>query len=63
MVIKRVFATDENACKEVGGRLIEVNPAYTSVDAIGVLLAKGIDIHTTSAYLIALRGMKRYSLT
>jgi len=31
---------------------------YTSIDAIGMALAKGIDVHTASAYLIALRGLK-----
>jgi IS605 OrfB family transposase len=49
--------------KKVGGELVEVNPAYTSIDARGISLAKGIDIHTASAYLIALRGIKRRNLT
>ncbi|ADB58198.1 IS200/IS605 family element transposase accessory protein TnpB [Archaeoglobus profundus] len=47
--------------KKVGGTLVKVNPAYTSIDAIGISLSKGIDVHTASAYLIALRGIKRYT--
>ena len=37
------------------GRLHFVNPAYTSVDAIPLAKKLGLDIHTTSAYLLALR--------
>ena len=44
--------------KKVDGVLIEVNPAFTSIDAIGIALSRRIDIHTASAYLIALRGIK-----
>jgi hypothetical protein len=39
--------------------IIEVNPAYSSIDAIGVALAQGLDKHIASAYLIVLRGLKR----
>ncbi|PUA33933.1 MAG: hypothetical protein B7O98_00500 [Zestosphaera tikiterensis] len=46
--------------KKVNGVLIEVNPAYTSIDATAVALSRRIDIHTASAYLIALRGIERY---
>ena len=38
-----------------GGRLHFVNPAYTSVDAIPLAKKLGLDIHTTSAYLLAFR--------
>jgi len=38
--------------------IIEVNPAYSSIDAIGIALAQGLDKHTASAYLIAMRGLK-----
>jgi hypothetical protein len=38
--------------------IIEVNPAYSSIDAIGIALARGLDKHTASAYLIALRGFR-----
>jgi hypothetical protein len=38
--------------------IIEVNPAYSSIDAIGIALARGLDKHTASAYLIALRGLR-----
>ncbi|RLE95836.1 MAG: hypothetical protein DRJ96_07850 [Thermoprotei archaeon] len=48
--------------KKVGGILIKVNPAYTSIDAIGIALSRRIDIHSASAYLIALRGMERHKL-
>lgn len=38
--------------------ILEVNPAYSSIDAIGIALAQGLDKHTASAYLIALRGLR-----
>ncbi len=47
--------------KKVGGILIKANPAYTSIDAIGIALSRRIDIHTASAYLIALRGIERHT--
>jgi len=43
--------------EKVGGRLIEVDPAYTSIDAMPLAKKLGIDRHTASAYLIALRGL------
>ena len=48
--------------KKIDGVLIKVNPAYTSIDAIGIALSRRIDIHTASAYLIALRGIVRYTM-
>jgi len=41
-----------------GGKLHFVNPAYASVDAIPLSRKLGLDVHTTSAYLIALRYLK-----
>ena len=41
--------------------VVEVSPAYSSIDAVGVALALGLDRHTTSAYLVALRGLVRQS--
>jgi len=52
----------EMLVKKVGGVLIKVNPSFTSIDAIGVALSRRIDIHTASAYLITLRGIKRYTM-
>ncbi len=37
------------------GKLHFVNPAYTSIDAIPLSRKLGLDVHTTSAYLLALR--------
>ena len=51
----------EMLAKKVGGTLIKVNPAFTSIDAIGVALSRGVGVHTASAYLIALRGIERYA--
>ena len=52
----------EMLTKKIDGVLIKVNPAYTSIDAIGIALSRRIDIHTASAYLIALRGIVRYTM-
>jgi len=60
--IKEYLLQMEMLARKVNGVLIKVNPAYTSVDAIGIALARGLDIHTASAYLIALRGIKRHDL-
>jgi hypothetical protein len=38
--------------------ILKVNPAYSSIDAIGIALAQGLDKHTASAYLIALRVLR-----
>jgi len=40
------------------GKLHFINPAYTSVDAIPLARKLGLDIHTTSAYLLAIRFLK-----
>ena len=48
----------EMLVRRAGGVLIKVDPAFTSIDATGIMLARRIDVHTASAYLIALRGTK-----
>ena len=60
--IREYLQQIEMLVKKASGVLIKVNPVYTSIDAIGVALSRRIDIHTASAYLIALRGIKRYNL-
>ena len=37
------------------GIFIQVNPAYASIDAIPLSEKLGLDVHTASAYLLALR--------
>ena len=44
--------------KKRNGIFIQINPAYTSVDAIPLSKKLGLDIHTTSAYLLAIRYLK-----
>jgi len=43
---------------KVDGVLVKVNPAYSSVSARIIAKDLGIDIHTASAYIIALRALK-----
>ncbi len=59
--IREYLLQMEILVRKVNGALVKVNPAYTSVDAIGIALARGLDIHTASAYLIALRGIKSHN--
>lgn len=59
MVAKRIFKQMEMLVKKVNAKLTKVSPAYTSVDAFGLSLTKRIDIHTASAYIIALKGLRR----
>ncbi len=59
--IREYLLQIEMLVRKVNGMLIKANPAYTSIDAIGVALARGLDAHTASAYLIALRGIERHS--
>ena len=44
---------------KVDGELIKVNPAYSSISARILAKDMGLDIHTASAYIIALRGLKK----
>jgi len=39
----------------VGGKLHKINPAFVSVDAEPLSRKLGLDVHTTSAYLLAMR--------
>lgn len=48
--------------KRFGLEVIEVNPAYSTIDAIGIALTLGLDKHTASAYIIALRGLAHKSM-
>ncbi len=41
--------------KKRDGVFVTVSPAYTSIDAIPLSRKLGLDVHTTSAYLLALR--------
>ena len=41
--------------KKRGGRFITINPAYASIDALPLSKRLGLDIHTASAYLLAIR--------
>ena len=43
---------------KVGGKLHKLNPAYVSIDAIPLSKKLGLDIHTTSAYLLAIRYIR-----
>ena len=47
--------------RRFGMGLVEVEPAYTSIDAVGVAWALGLDEHVASAYLITLRGLHKTS--
>jgi len=44
---------------KVDGVLIKVNPAHSSTSAKMIASDLGLDVHTASAYVIALRGLKR----
>jgi len=59
MALREFIQQMEVLVPKVDGVLIKVNPAYTSVGARIISKDLGLDIHTASAYLIALRGMKR----
>ena len=41
-----------------GGVFVQVSPAYTSIDAKPLSTKLGLDVHATSAYLLALRYLK-----
>jgi len=59
MALRQFTRQMEVLVPKVGGVLVKVNPAYSSVSAKIVSQDLGLDIHTTSAYIIALRGMKK----
>jgi hypothetical protein len=52
----------EVLARRFGLEVIEVNPAYSTIDAIGIALTLGLDKHTASAYIIALRGLAHKSM-
>lgn len=43
----------------MGGVLVEVNSAYSSASARIIASDLGLDVHTASAYVIALRGLRK----
>ncbi|MCD6164590.1 MAG: hypothetical protein J7J30_04065 [Candidatus Odinarchaeota archaeon] len=44
--------------KKVDGILVKINPMYSSVAARFLAKDLGLDAHTASAYIIALRSLK-----
>ncbi len=56
---KRVHTANGNSYSKVDGVLIKVNLAYSSVSAGIIAKDLGLDIRTTSAYIIALRGLRK----
>jgi len=48
--------------KKRGGTFITISPTYASVDAIPLSKRLGLDIHTTSAYLLVIRYLKSTSM-
>jgi len=59
MALREFIQQMEIIVPKVDGKLIKVNPAYTSISAKIIVKDLGLDIHTTSAYLIAIRGLKK----
>jgi len=57
LALKEYLSQMEILVRKVGGRLIRVDPAYTSIDAVPLARKLGLDRHTVSAYLIAIRGL------
>ena len=60
MALREFIQQMEVLVPKVDGELIKVNPAYSSVSARIIAKDLGLDIHTASAYIIALRGIKRH---
>ena len=52
---KTLLTHAKTMVKKRGGLSAIISPAYTSIDAIPLARRLGLDIHTTSAYLLALR--------
>ncbi len=63
MALREFIQQMEVLVPKVDGVLIKVNPAYSSVSARIIAEDLGLDIHTASAYIIALRSIKRYATT
>jgi len=62
MALREFIQQMEVLVPKVDGVLIKVNPAYSSVSARIIAEDLGLDIHTASAYIIALRSIKRYKM-
>ena len=58
MALREFIQQMEVLVHKVNGILIKVNPAYSSVSARIIAEDLGLDIHTASAYIIALRTLK-----
>lgn len=57
-VCHKVASSLKAACARAGVKVIEVNPAYTSViGAVNHAQSKGISVHQGAAYAIARRGL------
>ncbi len=63
MALREFTQQMEVLVPKVDGVLIKVNPAYSSVSARIIAEDLGLDIHTTSAYVIALRGLRKIQKT
>lgn len=59
MALREFIRQMEILVHKVDGTLIKVNPAYSSVSARIIAKDLGLDIHSASAYIIALRGLRR----
>jgi len=59
MALREFTQQMEVLVPKVDGTLIKVNPAYSSVSARIIAKDLGLDIHTASAYIIALRGLRK----
>lgn len=59
MALGQFVQQTEILVPEVDGVLIKVNPAYSSTSEKIIAGGLGLDIHTASAYVIALKGLKR----
>lgn len=61
MALREYTQQMEVLVPKVDGELIKVNPAYSSISARIIAKDLGLDIHTASAYIIALRGLRKHN--
>jgi len=59
MALREFTQQMEVLVPKVDGKLIMVNPAYSSISARIIAGDLGLDVHTASAYIIALRGVRK----
>jgi IS605 OrfB family transposase len=59
MALREFTQQMEVLVPKVEGELIKVNPAYSSISAKIIAGDLGLDVHTTSAYIVAMRGLKK----